>query len=130
MRRRALKSEIWKPKYRDKQTRQIRESSVWWIRYRVRGEDIKISAQTTDYEAALDLLEKKKAETTQGIRQDRDAGRIKVAALLDLLIADYRKRERATLYDTRGRIESHLRGFFGHFRAADLTTDDIDRFQE
>ena len=129
MKRRALKSEIWRPKYHDKKSGEVRESAVWWIRYRVRGEDVKISAHTEDYDAAFTLLQKKKAETTQGIPQDRDSERVKVTSLLDILIADYKKRERATSYDSECRIESHLRPFFGNFRAADLMTDDIDRYQ-
>ena len=129
MKRRALKSEIWRPKYRDKKSGEVRESAVWWIRYRVRGEDVKISAHTGDYDAAFALLQKKKAETAHGVPPDRDSERVKVTSLLDILIADYKKRERATSYDAERRIESHLRPFFGTFRAADLMTDDIDRYQ-
>jgi len=109
-------------KIRDKKSGEVRESAVWWIRYRVRGEDVKFSAHTDDYDAAFTLLQKKKAETTQGVPQDRDSERVKVTTLLDILIADYKKRERATSYDAECRIESHLRPFFGNFRAADLMT--------
>jgi integrase len=129
MKSRALKSELWRPKYRDKKSGEIKESAIWWIRYRVRGEDLKISTHTSDYNAAFALLQRKKSEVTQGIRQDRDSERVKVAALLDILIFDYKKHERATANDAESRIESHLRPFFGHFRAADLTTDDIERYQ-
>lgn len=130
MKQRALRSEIWQPKYRDKKTGEVKESAVWWIRYRVRGEDIKVSTHTDDYSAAFALLQRKKLEVTQGVRQDRDSERVKVAGLLDILVADYQKRERATADDAAGRIESHLRPSFGHFRAADLTTDDVERYQD
>ena len=85
MRNRALKSEVWRPKYRDKVTGEVKESAIWWIRYRVRGEDLKVSSHTTDYNAAVALLQGKKAEVTHGVRQDRDAERVKVASLLDIL---------------------------------------------
>jgi integrase len=130
MKQRALKSEIWQPRYRDKKTGEVKESAVWWIRYRVRGEDVKISTHTGNYDAAFALLQRKKSEVTQGVRQDRDSERVKVASLLDVLIADYQKHERATSHDAACRIESHLRPFFGHFRAADLMTDDIERYQD
>ncbi len=130
MRNRALKSEVWRPKYRDKVTGEVKESAIWWIRYRVRGEDLKVSSHTTDYNAAVALLQGKKAEVTHGVRQDRDAERVKVASLFDILIAEYTKSERATTRDATLRIESHLRPFFGHFRAADLGTDDIERYQD
>jgi len=130
MKQRALKSEIWQPRYRDKKTGEVKESAVWWIRYRVRGEDVKISTHTGDYDTAFALLQRKKSEVTQGVRQDRDSERVKIASLLDILIADYQKSERATSHDAACRIESHLRPFFGHFKAADLTTDEIERYQD
>ena len=109
----------------------MKESAIWWIRYRVRGEDLKVSSHTTDYECGGRSATRLKCRgQSRGSPGLGDAERVKVASLFDILIAEYTKSERATTRDATLRIESHLRPNFGHFRAAEFGTDDIERYQD
>lgn len=54
--------------------------------------------------------------------------RVTFDALFDLLEQDYRKRKLSTLADMKGRVEKHLRPWFGGLKVLDLRKRDVEQF--
>lgn len=100
---------------------------VWWIAYYRRGKEIRESARTTDRQKAERLLKHKRGE----LAAEQYGGkpfmgpaqrRITVGELLDALEADYR-------LQAKGNPRFHLKAVregFGHRRAVDVSTGDVD----
>lgn len=58
------------------------------------------------------------------------AERIQVAALLELLVEDYRRRDCADLHEAEQRVNRLLKPNFGHLRASAFTTKTVNRYIE
>lgn len=82
---------------------------------------VRESARTTDYGEAVKLLQRKLAEHVIG---GRSAGpeHIYIAALLQLVVDDYRRNDKADLRETEQRVNRLLKPAFGHLRPAEFTT--------
>jgi hypothetical protein len=50
---------IFRPKYKDKKTGNVKESAVWWIKYHKNGKPYFESAKTTEETKAKRLLRKR-----------------------------------------------------------------------
>lgn len=97
---------------------------TWWIK----GPGIKNqSAQTTDKKQAQAKLKVKLAEAVSG--RKCGAERATVADLLQLVLNDYRNRERRTTRHIDIQIKKHLAPAFGQIRVADLSTKDIENYR-
>jgi integrase len=81
---------------------------------------VRESAHTTDHKEALKTLRRKLSEVSTG----KAAGveRICIAALLQLVIDDYRRNDKADLRETEQRIHRLLIPAFGQMRASEFTT--------
>jgi hypothetical protein len=95
---------------------------TWWIK----GPGIKHqSAETNDKKQAQTKLKVKLAEAVNG----RQCGteRATVADILQLVLNNYRLRERRTTKNVEIQIKKHLVPALGKIRIADLRTKDIDQ---
>jgi integrase len=87
---------------------------------------VRESAETTDRAEALKLLQRKLGEIAAG--KSAGAERIKVAALLQLLVEDYRRHDRADLCEAEQRVRRLLKPAFGEFRASAFTTKVLNAY--
>jgi integrase len=85
------------------------------------------SAQTTDKKQALATLKVKLAEAVSG--RKCGAERTTVADLLQLVLNDYRNREKRTTRHIEIQVKKHLAPVFGQIRVADLSTKDIENYR-
>jgi integrase len=98
---------------------------TWWIK----GPGIKQqSAETADKKQAQATLKVKLAEAVNG--RQCGAERATVADLLQLVLNNYRLRERRTTGNVEIQIKKHLAPALGHIRVADLRTKDIDHYRK
>lgn len=67
------------------------------------------------------ILQQKIHKVTQLCHSDR-AKRVLVNHLLDLLIDDYRSKDRNTTYHVEHRVAKHLRPFFGAKESTEVVT--------
>jgi integrase len=123
------KSELYRPTQRHPKTGERYQSAVWWMTYFVRGERQRESTGETDRAAALVKLQRKKLDLAQEANYSIMPGRVPISQLLDLLLKEYARQGRRTLYDARCKVEAQLRPFF-KMRAADLTSEDIEAYQD
>jgi integrase len=105
-------------------------SAYWQISYWNGWRQVRESAGTADRDQALQTLQQRLAEVTQRRGEGAGPERIKINALLTLLIEDYRRQDKADLYQAQLRIEKHLRPAFGDLTAAKLTSKHIREYIE
>src|SRR5262245_14135958 len=102
---------IYKPKYRDKKSGELKESAVWWIRYRHHGEQYRENSESEKHSDALALLHLRRGQAGMGRPVTAAVRRTTLAKLRDLVLQDYDHNE----YDTKRRQQeafAHLIDFF------------------
>lgn len=105
-------------------------SPYWQIRYWNGWTEVRESARTADRKDALDKLQQRLSEVAQRKGEGVGPERVKINALLTLLVEDYRRQDKADLYQVQLRIEKHLRQEFGDIRACKLTSRHIRDYIE
>jgi hypothetical protein len=89
---------------------------------------VRESAHTSDYAEAVKTLKRKLGEIAVG--RSVGAERIRVSELLDLLIEDYRRHDRADLCEAEQRANRLLKPHFGHLRASGFATKAVNHYIE
>ena len=105
-------------------------SPYWQLRYWNGWTEVRESARTADRKEALDTLQQRLAEVARRKGEGAGPERIKISALLTLLTDDYRRQDKADLYQAQLRIEKHLRPAFGDVTAGKLTSKHIREYIE
>ncbi len=100
--------------------------SFWWIRFYSNGKQIHESSKSRKYSAAQDLLKQRIVEMDSGQYAGPTAEKIKVATLLDGLIAVYETNDKSVNWVRD--VDKRLRPFFGHMRAARVETDQLHEY--
>lgn len=105
-----------------------RKTRDWWIKYYSNGRPVEVCAETDNYDEALSKLRERMAKAARIRQHSVDPAFVKVDQLLDLLIEDYEFKKRASIIDTKARIEKNIRPFFESKRAIDVTTTMLKRY--
>jgi integrase len=123
MRRKIPAGSVFQKVYSDRHGH-ASKTRTYYLKYFIKGRSkaVEVSSGTTDYEEALEMLRKKMASTPGKPGYADQPGRVRIGQLLDLLIKNYEYLGRKSLYDTKLRIEAHLRPFFGEMKAQTLGT--------
>lgn len=103
-------------------------SPYWQLSYWNGWRQERESARTTDYAEAVKTLQRKLGEIAVG--KSAGAERIRISALLELLIEDYRLHDRADLCEAEQRVNRLLKPHFGHLRASGFTTKAVHLYIE
>ena len=107
--------------------RVFKRGPVYWIAYYHRGREYRESSESENESAAKKLLKKRIGEVAQGQLHGANQDRLTFDDLAEALLADYQINGRRSLRSARLSI-SHLRKFFGFYRAIDITTDRIKAY--
>lgn len=110
--------------------RLVRRGNVWWIDFGHRGKRYRESSGSTRKKDAQELLRRRMAEIAEhGRPVGRDAERVTLADLWELLRADYKKKNNRSLDRTELAI-THINTFFGgeDTRAVDVTAARVDSY--
>lgn len=103
-------------------------SSIWWIKYYRNGKAYRESTHTSDESKAKGILKQRLAEITTGNFIGPIAERIRIEELAEDFLRDYRINGRKSLADAEARWKLHLKPFFGHLRATELSSDLLARY--
>src|SRR5215470_14180635 len=114
---------LFREKYRDKRTGQVKTCQTWTMKLWVGGRRLKRSAGTTSRAVANKRLEAWKAAIQQGMYVP-DADQTRFDDLVTLLLDDYRANGRKSLDRVEDAID-HLREIFTGSRAQAITTERI-----
>jgi integrase len=99
----------------------------FWVKYYRNGRPIRESTETTKETEARDFLKRREGDVASGRPVNPKAGKVRVEELLDDLVTDYKANGKRSL-DGVTRIVSRLKAAFGHRRAHDLRTADVQRY--
>ncbi len=105
----------------------LRQSEVWWLKYRVNGRVMRESSGTTSYEEAKRLLKLREGRAAEGKPLMPRAARLTVAELAENLKQNYAANERRSAERLEYSL-AHLLPAFGARRAAEVTTADVDAY--
>ena len=114
---------LFRVKYRDKKTQQIKICATWTMKLWVGGKPLKRSAGTTSRAVANKRLEQWKAALRQGTYVP-DADQTRFDDLAALLLDEYRANGRKSLDRVEDAVD-HLRAFFMGCRAQAISTERI-----
>jgi hypothetical protein len=106
------------------------ESGPYWIKYYRNGRPIRESTETEKESDARQLLKQKEGDVARGVPLVSGISRITMGELLDDLLTDYRVNDKATLQKQEGVCKTHLKPYFGHRRACQITTADVRKYVE
>jgi integrase len=127
MRKKIAAGRVFQKTYKDRQG-QIRKTKTYYVKYYVKGKPHEFPTSTTDYDEALAMLRKKMAATPTPPGYTDQPERVRLGQLLDLLLEDYEYKGRKSVYDTKLRVNAHLRPFFGEMKAQALSTSLLKQY--
>ena len=92
---------VYRPKYRDPNTGELKQSQVWWYDFTFAGRRISESAKTTRKTIAKESEKKRRLELEQGFNgiQDKRADRIRsIKELATAYLKDYKVRHKSAIF--------------------------------
>jgi len=101
---------------------------IWWLRYRVNGQEHRESSGSTSRREAEKLLARRQAELSVGILTAPDTKRVSFADLAEMVRNDYKVRGRRSL-DRLEQSLAHLSDYFGTSRALAITSDRVTAYE-
>jgi len=101
---------------------------IWWIRYSVKGQQVRESSESENREDADRLLKKRLGDVVTGKFAGLNLERIKMSELLADVEREYCENARGSLPQLISRLK-RLRAAFGKMRAVDFGTDDVRRYR-
>lgn len=119
---------IFKPKYKSRKSKQVRQSRIFWIKYYRNCKAERENTHTTNFAAAKRLLQSREDDVARGIPVSAKLGRVKIDELTEDVITNYRINRKKSLSDLERRLRKHVLPFFGGRRAVSITTSSIERF--
>ncbi|MBI4587583.1 MAG: site-specific integrase [Candidatus Rokubacteria bacterium] len=117
---------LYRPKYKAAD-RTIRESRVWWLKYRADGKIIRESSETDERRMAEKLLKLREGAAEEGRPILPWANRITMRDLAEDLRNDYTANERRSADRLEFSLD-HLLPVFGHRRAAHVSSADVTTY--
>jgi len=113
--------------------RVYKRGNIWWIQFYSHGRQVRESADTSDEKKALKILKHKLAEVETGVHVDTRS--ITYEDLRTAYYLDYDAQGRKSLRrDGEGKpynaAAKRLNSFFSGFRASEIDTEQIKRFQK
>ena len=101
-------------------------SPVWQLSYWNGWRQVRQSSGTTEYAEAIKILQRKLGEIA--ITKPAGAEQIRIAALLQMVVDDYRRNDQADLRETEQRVNRLLKPYFGQMRATEFSTQALNAY--
>ncbi|MBI2526588.1 MAG: tyrosine-type recombinase/integrase [Candidatus Rokubacteria bacterium] len=119
---------IFRPKYRDRNG-QVRESAVWWIRFRQHGKTVRQSTDTEDERKARAFLREREGKVALNIPVSPTGDRLTLTDAATMLRNDYTANRRKSAATVEFRLLRLLAHFGATTRMSRLTTADVERYK-
>jgi len=119
---------LYRPKYRDRHG-DLRESAVWWVRFRQHGQTMRQSTETTDERKARAFLREREGKVAPNIPISSQGDRLTLADAAAMIREDYAANGRKSARDLEFRL-AHLLAHLGvTTRLARVTTGTVERYK-
>ncbi len=118
---------VFQRKYKDRKTGERKTLGTWWIEFQHRGKQIRKACGSTKKSVAMKMLREHLDASTSGTLITGRGERFRFDDLAELLRRDYRLNQRRSLDRAEDAI-THLKGYFGNYRAIDVTDNEVDGY--
>src|SRR6516225_5803668 len=119
---------IYRPKYKGRDGA-VRESAVWWVRFRQRGKTVRQSTETTSEPKARAFLREREGKVALNIPVNVKAERLTLGEAADLIRHDYT----ANGHKSADTLELRLTHLLAHFgeptRLSRVTTGAVESYK-
>jgi integrase len=111
-----------------------RDSKFWYLLYYVNGRQVRENSKLSDYQAAYDLLVRRRTEAAQGEQPASDVAKLRYEDIRDSLVLDYTNRKVASLYNRKRDKATTFQGldylntFFKRRFIREIDTDLLRRY--
>lgn len=119
---------VFRPKYRARDG-QIRESSIWWARFRQHGKTVRESTATSDARKAQRFLREREGKVALNIPVSPTADRLTLDAAARMIQDDYVSNGQKSGRTLVGLLAHLLAHFGGTTRLSRLTTGAVERYK-
>lgn len=119
---------IYRPKYKGRKSKQVRQSNIFWIKYYRNGKAERENTHSADFTVAKRLLQSREGDVARGIPVSAKLGRVKIDELTEDVVTNYKINRKKSLGDVERRLRLHIIPFFGGRRAISITTSTIERY--
>ena len=119
---------IYRPRYRDCKTKEVRECRFFWIKYPRNGASVRENTHSDKITVAREILKNRIGEIATGNFVEPKARKMLVSELVDALLREYGNNDRKSLKLVEQKWKKHVKPVFGQMRAADVTTDALDSY--
>jgi len=120
---------IFRPKWRDPKTRNLVESSIYWIKYFRNGKPYRESCKSDKITKAEKLLKKRQGEISEGKLPGIYFDKVTFEELAEDFLTDYRINGKDTLTKAERSVK-YLKEFFGGMKAVEVTTAEVKTYIE
>lgn len=117
---------LYRPEFRARDGT-LKESRVWWLKYRVDGRVVRESSETHKEAEARRLLRQREGAAAEGRPVLPGVERVTIQGLSEDLRRDYQANERRSLRRIEFNLK-HLPPFFGAMRAVHVTRADVTAY--
>jgi integrase len=125
---------VFRPKYKDRRTGELRESATWWIAFYQReggrSRQVRENTRNENKSDAVRLLNKRVGAVAEGKSVPTNPSKVRLSDLADMIRARYTTQGFRSL----NRIEAslaHLTDYFGaDYRVIDLTLNELTDYQK
>jgi integrase len=104
----------------------LRQSEVWWVKYRANGQTRKESSESTKESDAKKLLRQREGAVVEGRVVIPRASKVTVHDLADAMVAEYQANQRRSSRRLKFSLQ-HLLPVLGDRRAVHVTAADVDK---
>ena len=120
---------IFRPKYTGRDGI-VRESAVWWVRFRQHGKTVRQSTETEDERKARAFLREKEGKVALGITVSPHGDRLTLDDAAAMIRDEYAANGRRSAGDLESRIAHLCRHLGGAMRLGRLTTAASERYKK
>jgi integrase len=127
---------LYRPKFKDAKSGEIKECRVWYVQYYIFGKPVRESSGSKTKAVAERLLSRRLRDAEDGIAPQNKIHRVTYESIRDGLLSDYKISGRKSLRTSKdGKSQyvadvSALDDFFAGQRAFEIVTDKIVQFIE
>lgn len=118
---------IYKRKYKDSKTGEVKEGKIFWIKYYRYGKPYAESSHSTKESQAKRLMKIREGQVAEGKFSGLKVERTTFDELAEDMLNDYRVNKKKSI-DRAERSIKNLKTFFEGMKAANITTDTINAY--
>jgi integrase len=119
---------LYKPTYKTA-AGEVRESAIWWIRFRQHGRPVRVSTGTTSERTARALLREKEGKIILGIPVIPAADTLTLNTGIELIRRDYQTNGRRSRRTLEARLAHLLEHFDGASRFGRITSGHVEQYK-